>query len=402
MTGKKNKYKEQLLRLADALVNNMMETPDEEILAEAAEEYGNPTKAADEVQEIIQRAFVAAGKERLRAANAKVRIRRAPDLGVLTFPVREKIAIVRKVITKAQKTGVCLTLAARKEEELAEENLNAKLEALVELGVVDDMGNLRQWHRGSIQSQVSDSDFPAEILLRELGVTEPEEIHRVEGIADYRGVTVHYRPLVGCEAHIVGFGDRAVAFINRTSSGPRQRFSLAHELGHWHFHRGQILTCETDGKLGTDDNDANAERSADTYAANLLMPRYLFLPRVHELGVTIETAEKLSNAFKTSITATLIRLVKIGPEPAMLVCHSRRGRKWYIRGPTVSNKWVPKNELHPRSRASKLFGKRKKNGRRRVRADMWLEHRDAASFEIYEQSRCVSNEVLTLLVFKPY
>lgn len=401
MTGNKNEYEAMLIRLADALVDDMMELTDEEIMAEAAEEYGDPLRAADEAQGIIDRAFVLAGKERLRSANAGVRFKKAPKLKVMSFAKQDKVAIIRKVIVEARRGKMCLTLAARKEEELADANLDAKLEGLVELGVIDEGGELRLWHRDYYQpGEVNESNTPAVDLLEELGVTEPDELHRLEAIAKHQGVTVHYRPLVGCAAHIVGVGERAIAFINKGSTAPRQRFSLAHELGHWQFHRGQILTCQTDGKLGsdTDGNDAIIERSADAYAANLLLPEYLFGPRLRGLGTTIEAAEKLSNEFKTSFTATLIRLVELGPEPAIVVCHGSKGRKWYVRGPGVSNKWVPRGDLHPRSRAWVMLGERRKNAPLWARADMWLEHRDASSFEVIEQSKCVGNEVLTLLV----
>jgi Zn-dependent peptidase ImmA (M78 family) len=85
----------------------------------------------------------------------------------------------------------------------------------------------------------------AERLLQELGITEPDEID-LEVIAYYVGAGVRFRRLEGCEAHIVGTSDQAIITINDRSGFRRQRFSIAHELGHWQHHRGKALVCRVD------------------------------------------------------------------------------------------------------------------------------------------------------------
>jgi Zn-dependent peptidase ImmA (M78 family) len=56
------------------------------------------------------------------------------------------------------------------------------------------------------------------------------------------GAIVKYRHMDGADATIVGSPRRAVIAINSSTIPTRQRFSLGHELGHWHHHRGQILS----------------------------------------------------------------------------------------------------------------------------------------------------------------
>jgi Zn-dependent peptidase ImmA (M78 family) len=75
------------------------------------------------------------------------------------------------------------------------------------------------------------SDRHAEGLVQDLGITDPRDID-LDAIAHLLGVTVRYQPLKGCEALIVGSGQRAIVMINSVSSPERQRFSLGHELGH--------------------------------------------------------------------------------------------------------------------------------------------------------------------------
>ena len=73
----------------------------------------------------------------------------------------------------------------------------------------------------------------AERILLALGVSDPTEID-LEAIAWSRGALVEYRPLDGCDATIVGSARKAVIAVNSRSSPERRRFSIGHELGHWH------------------------------------------------------------------------------------------------------------------------------------------------------------------------
>ena len=100
----------------------------------------------------------------------------------------------------------------------------------------------------------------AERILQSLGVTDPQEID-LEAIAWTQGVVVNYRPLDGCEARIIGSSRKAVISINSRSPERRRRFSLAHELGHWHHHRGRVLFCGKDD-IGNFANDALESRTA--------------------------------------------------------------------------------------------------------------------------------------------
>jgi len=239
----------------------------------------------------------------------------------------------------------------------------------------------------------------AERLLQELGVTDPNEID-LEAIAYHLGANVRYAPLDGCEARIIGFCGSAIITVNANSSLPRKRFSIAHELGHWIYHRGKSLVCRVEeyrpqGSLA-------AERVADFYAADLLMPRFLFHPlaRQHPT-LNFKTVSSLAHAFRTSQTAAAIRLVETDHSPAMLVCHSQQGRKWFVRAPSVPERWFPRDRLDAESFAfGILFGAgRNDTMPRLVGAEAWFERWEAERFEIHEQTiRTAPDEVLTILL----
>src|SRR6478672_7270291 len=110
---------------------------------------------------------------------------------------------------------------------------------------------------------------PAERILILLGVTEPADID-LEAIAWDQGAVVNCRPLDGSEATIIGTQRRAVITVNSRSSPERRRFSLGHELGHWHHHRGQLLFCNKSDVANFANDALNPERHADAFASDLI------------------------------------------------------------------------------------------------------------------------------------
>ena len=73
---------------------------------------------------------------------------------------------------------------------------------------------------------------PAERLLQSFGITEPHEID-LEAIAWEIGIEISEERLDGCEAQIIGNGDKAHVIIDSRASKERKRFSIGHEMGHW-------------------------------------------------------------------------------------------------------------------------------------------------------------------------
>lgn len=178
----------------------------------------------------------------------------------------------------------------------------------------------------------------AEKLLEHLGISRPEEID-VEAIAAFCGAIVRYEVLKSSEARIVGFGDKAIITVNGSSSRGHQRFSVGHELGHWLLDRGRVA-FECDTKVMAAEWTGNSrERLANRYAADLLLPTWMFCPRVRSKPITFATVEELASVFEMSLTATAIRLVEHGPLPAMVVCwEAGMGRTKRRKCPRVSGR----------------------------------------------------------------
>lgn len=243
---------------------------------------------------------------------------------------------------------------------------------------------------------------PAERHLKGLGIQKPSQID-IEAIAYDAGAIIKYRQLAGCEARILGVGDKAVITVDKRAIPSRRRFSAAHELGHWHHHRGRSFICRKDDIGNPKLLPTHPERVADEYAADLLMPQYLFGPIANELKkCSFKSVDALREEFQTSVTATAIRLVDLGPEPAMLICHTHKGRAWFRRPECIPTRWFPQDELDADSYAFDVLNGRDKESRRvLIGADAWFDRWFASKYQIYEESRQISDgEILTLIVFK--
>ena len=238
----------------------------------------------------------------------------------------------------------------------------------------------------------------ADDLLQSLGITEPDEID-IYAIAQSTGATVVEKPVTGCEARIFGHGNKALIVVNSVSTISRRRFSAAHELGHWMRDAGKIsLGCNPEELLGS--ADANPETRANHYASELLMPKYMFESRAKGRPITFETASALADVFRTSLTATSIRLIDCGSYPAMLVCCDAQRVRWFWRGTDV-----PRN-LWPQTPGCLTFASELLGGASvslptsgSVYSDQWFS--SVLPHSVHEDSRRIGGElVLTLLWWK--
>ncbi|MGK5063943.1 ImmA/IrrE family metallo-endopeptidase [Janthinobacterium sp. LB3P112] len=241
---------------------------------------------------------------------------------------------------------------------------------------------------------------PAEALLWNYGISDPVDID-LDAIAFDMGATVHRRPLCGCEARLVADGDKAVITINSKSIITRQRFSLAHELGHLKLDRGRSGFLCTSKDIGPhSDASRDGEAIANSFASQLLLPSYLFIPAACGKPLTIDSAQKLGATFNASITATCIKMVRTSTAPAWVVCHVRRGLAWFFKSPKAPENLFLNRELHYDTEAFDLvYGEGE--GKTRIKTEggqLWFSDREASRYQVKSQSfRVQDGTVVSLL-----
>jgi len=136
--------RQKLLNLLDHLVLDLFSTSDEDIVAEALAGGLDPEAISAEVKSTMASACARAGKLRLAAARAQLNgvsaLRSRPSITGL--PAQKKDAILRRFAANDNPLQQRLTMAARNGDGLSEEEVDSVLLDLVELGAVDDQGNI--------------------------------------------------------------------------------------------------------------------------------------------------------------------------------------------------------------------------------------------------------------------
>ena len=371
--------------LLAAIADSVATAPDDEIIADARDRGEDPAKIAQDVhlafassiKQFKQRKLLAAKKEYASARAAlSARTLKLPD-----EPAARR-RLLNAVIAQQPQLGLALTMQHRELTALSDDDVTTALEELAA------PWSARSRHR-MIRSATK--------LLRDLGIEEPNEID-IEAIAQTCGATIIYKPLTGCAARIIGHGDRAIITIDEGESGERQRFSAAHELGHWTYDRGTIAFACVSQTFTAEWGVDNPERRANRFAAELLLPDFMVKPRVRGRQVVLTTARELAAAFRTSLTSSVIRLVEFADMPAMAVCTTAQGRKWFLGGPDVPKNLFPRVQPTSDSVAYDLHHAKPTRTPQEVTADAWFE--GASRFTLIEDSYKFKTTVISLLWWK--
>ena len=163
----------------------------------------------------------------------------------------------------------------------------------------------------------------AEKLVDRLGMSSvPVD---VEKIAEQLGLPVMYADLgAGVSGLLISDGAEAHICVQERDAPVRQRFTIAHEIGHHHLRhqfepghhvhvdRGHYVSER--GPRASDGADPK-EVEANQFAACLLMPMRLVREKVAELGggpLLDHHVSHLAGAFRVSEQAMTIRLSSLG------------------------------------------------------------------------------------------
>ena len=145
---------------------------------------------------------------------------------------------------------------------------------------------------------------------------------RVERIAEHLGATISYEPYKGdLSGLLYREGTDIVIGVNSSHSTTRQRFTIAHEIGHLLLHTGRMMFVDKAiafrdhaSSLGTN----KQEIEANAFAAELLMPESSVLSEAKKLlepdkPIAAERMVKeLAQVFQVSPQSIQYRLANLG------------------------------------------------------------------------------------------
>ncbi len=175
---------------------------------------------------------------------------------------------------------------------------------------------------------VSDAEYRASNVLQSCGIqASPVPVER---IAVQLGLSLEHVHLGDDVSGLLVVQDgRGVIGVNSSQSITRQRFTIAHEIGHFLLHPTAMPVFidksflkpyftafrNTTSSTGED----RLEREANSFAAALLMPATLIQQAVSELPADLpdeEEVEQLARRFKVSRQAMSFRLARLAASDA--------------------------------------------------------------------------------------
>lgn len=144
----------------------------------------------------------------------------------------------------------------------------------------------------------------------------------VDKLARIAGASVHYEPFDGQVSGMVhrqGKG-AAVIGVNSAHSTTRQRFTIAHEIGHLILHAHEKLHVDERFPLAFRNDESSratqeTEIEANQFAAALLMPVDFLQKEIESLPEDMEDEKavaELARRFEVSEQAMTIRLTSLG------------------------------------------------------------------------------------------
>lgn len=169
------------------------------------------------------------------------------------------------------------------------------------------------WARQCGERKAKEHGFTA-FPVDPLGIAEDEDIHVAPKRPDQAGVS----------GGII-FSDAGVAIFHSTdiASPGFQRFTIAHELGHY-FLDGHALEIQKIAPIhvsraGFTQGDSSIELEADHFASGLLMPTRLVRDALDRGPVGFAGIEELADRSECSLTASAIRAAECSPYPMAIV-----------------------------------------------------------------------------------
>lgn len=243
-------------------------------------------------------------------------------------------------------------------------------------------------------------------IVSQFGIDAPEHI-RVKDLAYAHGAGVIEGPLRGAAARLTKSNNGAVIRVSeRETYEGRKRFSVAHELGHLVLGHGkhQELVC-TDKDMVAGPNDASKESEANAFAGELLLPTHLVANSCDVAEVTFDPVRSIAGVFRTSLTATALKFVRLCPEMCVLV-YSKEGKVKWIAKSDDFWPYIPVDKpLDNRTLAYDFFvGRMFHEDPEEINADAWMQGAESRGIEeIVEHSVVMPSlaSVLSLLWIRP-
>jgi|GEM_PF-2159282 len=164
-------------------------------------------------------------------------------------------------------------------------------------------------------------EVQAERLLEDYGLlgekTDLKELCRKLNLE------VHSYPFEGCEGVLLVTSQEQRILINSSKASTRNRYTIAHEIGHYSMHipleGTRVFNCSKD-QVGSDRQVSEKEESeANTFASALLMPAKIFTKNKQFLNPCWNSLNQMATTHEVSLIAAATRYIDLTSESMWLV-----------------------------------------------------------------------------------
>lgn len=133
--------------------------------------------------------------------------------------------------------------------------------------------------------------------LNELRIDQANPIDPFQAIEDV-GLELRFRRLTGLLGAILP-GETGGVLINSDRPVSLQRYTAAHELGHWYMDQ-DVLSLDTEALILGGGHQEERETNAQIFAAHFLMPLELIHSVAHRYGIRRETTTSAEQAYQAA------------------------------------------------------------------------------------------------------
>lgn len=164
--------------------------------------------------------------------------------------------------------------------------------------------------------QCEDDVFRYVDFLRQESKLEDQPPINLSCIYHHFGIPDPLRVPLDEQQGILVDSSTGIILIKEDDPVVRQRFTEGHELIELLFDAQEQASI---GSFLPKWSEQRKERLCDQGSADLLMPQSSFVPRLHQLGISLKTGRSLATLYQTSLLATLVRMLQYGTGNCALV-----------------------------------------------------------------------------------
>lgn len=250
----------------------------------------------------------------------------------------------------------------------------------------------------SIKYIYDNPELYAQDILLSLQLTPPIDVFK---ICETYDLNVNYENISSAEALLIISKQKKNIIINdrKISYKPRQRFTIAHEIGHffipWH---ANVYECSNVGNFCSDNTEEN---EADIFASELLIPSNILFPITNNKTINLELIMELAREFNVSLTAMARKVILNTQQKVIVLFYYNNGTK-FVQAQSEGFDFILKPGVILGSAAKELLQNRSSNGneivKKTLRSNVWFSE-NVMECEVVEESlnQPNFNRVFTLL-----